>query len=167
MSILSEDLSVSLGRLSENGYYHGNVSRIIDWKTIRQRFGYVYKNHGPDNQHSKVRYRIDRLMEMVLNDVEIENLTPDALLRWTDRAGKFDAVTMVVGDGNWIRIKFWTKKSHGNRYSMQFIASFRNLNYNVLSWVINGWRQANMFKYKQCFGNGYDDYFYIRTKGSN
>ena len=163
MSILSEEVSISLGTLSENGYYCGNVRQTIDWETIRQRFGYVHELDGPDDQHRKVRYRIDRLMEMALNDIEIENLTPDALLRWVDHAGRFDAVTMTEGDGNGIRVKFWTKKSHGSRYSMQFIASFRNLNYNALAWIINGWRQANMFKYKSCFGNGYDDYFYIRA----
>lgn len=164
MSILSEDLSVSLGNLQEHGMYKGTVRRNIDWSIITGLFGYNQDYDRKDDHRSK-RYLIERLMEMALQYIDIEDLAPDALLRKVDSVAHFDAVTLAKSGGfGRLRITFWTKKSHGSRYAHHFFADLYNLDDNVCEWIKQTWARASMFKYKECFGDGCYNYCFIRNK---
>ena len=166
MSILSEDLTVSIGTLAEHGYVQGrNINCRIDWETIKHRFGFTQASfQSYERNHRTALARVYRLVDMVMEGIAIEDLTPDGLLRSMDSVGKFDAVTYYwVGMlPTKIRIGFWTKKSHGSKFALQCTIDL-SLNRSIADWLTATLRQANMFKYKQCFGKGYEKCYYVRN----
>lgn len=162
MSILSEDLSVSLGNLQEHGMYKGTIRRNIDWSMITRLFGYT-RDEQRLKDHRDKRYLIERMMGMALQYIDIEDLAPDALLRHVDSVAHFDAVTLAKSGGfGCLRITFWTKKSHGSKYAPHFYADLYNMDDNVYEWIRHTWARASMFRYKECFGDGWYNYCYIR-----
>lgn len=164
MSILSEDLSVSLGNLQEHGMYSGKVRRNIDWSIITRLLRYNRDCDRKDDHCSK-RYLIERLMEMALRYIDIEDLAPDVLLHKVDSVAHFDAVTLDESGGfGRVRITFWTKKSHGSHYAWHFFVDIYNLDDSVREWIKHVWAQASMFKYKECFGDGCYKYCFIRNR---